>query len=241
MSSCRLSLNQKSDIYQQHNHFEMPCHRQNQTWPYQPYRQIFPMSESEGKYIVYLTAYFIAEFCWDRKIWGKKSIFASLAPLWTQVVSLPRKLFFVPGNQNFYLTPILNINLSLTFGDCVCGLICASKPPLVVGAWLSGVTHPSMDLRSYYKSPETMKLKWYLWCFRTSLIVPLHLVLFSVLAPMATTANSFLSVLLKSTKNSSKSCKRKWNAPSSLGLPWKTGGRGVAGANAISVITTIFT
>ena len=68
----------------------------------------------------------------------------------------------MPGNQNFYLTPILNINLSLTFGDCVCGLICASKPPLVVGAWLSGVTHPSMDLWSYYKSPETMKLKWYL-------------------------------------------------------------------------------
>ena len=66
-SSCRLSLNQKPDPYQQHNHFEMPCRRQNQTWPYQPYRQIF-VSKSEGKYVVYLTAYFIAEFCKDRKI-----------------------------------------------------------------------------------------------------------------------------------------------------------------------------
>ena len=103
------------------------------------------------------------------------------------------------------------MNLPLTFiADCACDLMCALRLPffvlIVVVAWLSRVTHLSMDLRSYYKSPEAMKFKWYLRCFRTYLIVPPHRVLFPVLALMGTTANSVLSVLLKNTKKSSQNC-----------------------------------
>ena len=56
------------------------------------------------------------------------------------------------------------MNLPLTFiADCVCDLMRALRLPfivlIVVDAWLSRITHLSMDLRSYYKSPEAMKFK----------------------------------------------------------------------------------